>query len=77
MKVISDDFIDSANARLSQLGWTRKRLADEMGVTRNNVDVYFQRRSKPGPEVMERIAEALGMRLKIVLEPMPRDMVAQ
>ena len=74
--MISDDFIDSANARLSQLGWTRKRLADEMGVTRNNVDQYFQRRCNPGPEVMERIAAALGMQVKITLVPM-REMATR
>jgi len=75
--VISDDFVEAIEKRRAELGWTKQRLADEMGVGISYVGDYINGRRKPGPEVVERFAKALGMQARIVFEPLSMKKVPQ
>lgn len=60
-------FASRIRAGLEKKGWTRTRLADEIGVTATMVGYWRNGRYLPHPSVAERLAEALDDPFLLVL----------
>ena len=61
MKVICQDFRENVQEVLTEKGWSRKRLAEEMGVTPSWVTQLLRGHREPGLAVVEDVAVALGV----------------
>jgi len=61
MQVICQDFRENVQAVLSQKGWSRKQLAEEMGVSPSYITQLLNAYHEPGLAVVENVAIALGV----------------
>ena len=61
MKVICQDFRENVRAVLAEKGWSRKQLAEEMGVTPSYITQLLNAYHEPGLAVVEDVAIALGV----------------
>lgn len=72
--ILEEQFIQIVEAELDSRKWSRSDLARAMGVSRQYVTNYLNRRSSPGSDVMERFLAALDLqpRLSVSRTPVPR-----
>jgi transcriptional regulator with XRE-family HTH domain len=68
MNVVCQDFRENVQAVLHQKGWSRKQLAEEMGVTPSYVTQLLNGYSEPGLAVVEDVAVALGVSISRLVE---------
>ena len=61
MQVICQDFRENVQAVLSQKGWSRKQLAEEMGVSPSYITQLLNAYHEPGLAVVANVAIALGV----------------
>ncbi len=61
MNVICEDFRENVLAVLAEKGWSRTRLAEEMGVTPSYVTQLLRGYREPGLAVVEDVAIALNV----------------
>ena len=59
--MICQDFRENVQAVLSQKGWSRKQLAEEMGVSPSYITQLLNAYHEPGLAVVENVAIALGV----------------
>lgn len=65
VRVEPSQVVHALRARMEELGWTQKRLAEESGVQQSQVSATFRGWSEPSLMTVERLASALGMRLTL------------
>ncbi len=69
--IIEKQFRDIIEARLDVLQWSRADLAREMSVSRQMITDYLNGRTRPGPDVIERFFNAVGLVPRLEAEPAP------
>lgn len=68
---------DSVKAALGNLGWTQKRLAEEVGVTSQSVTNWLKGADFPRPDKLLKLATKLGLSFdKLVLSSAQQPVVA-
>ncbi len=67
--ILQQQFRNLVNNELTRLGWTRLRLAKEMGVHSGYVSNYLNGDKDPGDDVKEKFFRALGVQPRLTIEP--------
>jgi transcriptional regulator with XRE-family HTH domain len=67
--ILQEQFRNLINSELKRLGWTRLRLANEMGVHSGYVSNYLNGDKDPGDDVKEKFFKALGVQPRLTIEP--------
>ena len=68
--ILQQQFRNLVNSELVRLGWTRLRLAKEMGVASGYVSNYLNGDKDPGDDVKEKFFRALGVQPRLTIEPL-------
>lgn len=66
--ILENQFVELVEEQLEKQHMSRSDLARSMGVGRQYVTDYLNRRKNPGPEVMERFFLALGVRPRLSVD---------
>lgn len=60
---------EAVRTRREELGWSQRQLAERAGMTQPGVARFEAGGTTPTIPVLERLANALGLRLTVTLEP--------
>ena len=60
---------EAVRSRREELGWSQRQLAERAGMTQPGVARFEAGGTIPTIPVLERLANALGLRLSVTLEP--------
>ena len=60
---------EAVRSRREELGWSQRQLAERAGMTQPGVARFEAGGTIPTIPVLERLANALGLRLTVTLEP--------
>jgi len=60
---------EAVRSRREELGWSQRQLAERAGMTQPGVARFEAGGTTPTIPVLERLANALGLRLTVTLEP--------
>ena len=60
---------EAVRSRREELGWSQRQLAERAGMTQPGVARFEAGGTTPTIPVLERLANALGLRLSVTLEP--------
>jgi transcriptional regulator with XRE-family HTH domain len=60
-----EEFERAMRAALKRLGWTQRRLAEELGVSGMRVSNVLNGKHTAGVEVMTRFARAVGLEVRV------------
>jgi len=71
--ILQEQFRIIVNHELEVRQWNRARLAREMGVKSAYVSNYLNGDKDPGDDVKERFFNALGLRPRLSVEPLPEN----
>jgi HTH-type transcriptional regulator/antitoxin HipB len=63
---------EAVRLRREELGWSQRQLADRAGMTQPGIARFEGGGTMPTIPVLERLAEALGLRLTVALSPVDR-----
>lgn len=74
--VLQQQFRNIINHEIERLGWSRARLAREMGVKPVYVSNYLNGDKNPGDDVKERFFTALGLQPRLTVEPLEKNLAA-
>jgi HTH-type transcriptional regulator / antitoxin HipB len=66
------ELAEAARTRREELGWSQRQLAERAGMTQPGVARFDAGGTMPTIPVLERLADALGLRLTVALEPADR-----
>lgn len=72
MKTITQQFIQAAESRRKSLGWTRERMCRDAGTSKGMWSDYANgKRSNLTAETMQRVCDALSMKIEITAIELP------
>lgn len=67
------DLAEAVRLRREELGWSQRQLAERAGMTQPGVARFEAGGTIPTLPVLERLADALGLRLSVTLAPARRQ----
>jgi transcriptional regulator with XRE-family HTH domain len=60
-EAVRREFAKRLQAAILERGWTQSELARRAGINRDNVSGYIRGQNRPGPTMLKKMADALGV----------------